>query len=183
MASYLWAPDSAHLLFDTNGSLWLYDLKTGTGLNIGVSGEGSGDDPKFSPDGKLLSFINEHGEQHGLSVIHLRDVGRQSTVLPAQTIRPFSTARWIGFTKKSSMFAVTTSGRPIRLKILLICRWMNRSVPEYPITDWIPVHPTTDRQRYPHPAIPIPMCAWELWRQRRQDGLDQAPRERCVQAG
>ena len=27
MASYLWAPDSAHLLFDSNGRLWLYDLK------------------------------------------------------------------------------------------------------------------------------------------------------------
>jgi len=44
MASYLWAPDSAHLLFDTNGSLWLYDLKTGTGLNIGASGSGSGNE-------------------------------------------------------------------------------------------------------------------------------------------
>ena len=31
MASYLWAPDSAHLLFDSNGRLWLYDLHNGTG--------------------------------------------------------------------------------------------------------------------------------------------------------
>jgi dipeptidyl-peptidase-4 len=79
MASYLWAPDSAHLLFDTNGSLWLYDLKTGTGLNIGSSGSASGDDPKFSPDGKLLSFINERGDEHGLSVIHLREAGTPTT--------------------------------------------------------------------------------------------------------
>ena len=40
MASYLWAPDSAHLLFDSNGRLWLYDLHNGTGVEIGFSGAG-----------------------------------------------------------------------------------------------------------------------------------------------
>jgi len=51
MASYLWAPDSAHLLFDANGQLWLYDLHTRAGVQVGSSGAASGDDPKFSPDG------------------------------------------------------------------------------------------------------------------------------------
>ena len=32
MASYLWSPDSAHLLFDEVGRLWLYDLRNGTGV-------------------------------------------------------------------------------------------------------------------------------------------------------
>ena len=31
MASYMWAPDSKHLLFDSGGRLWLYDLRNGTG--------------------------------------------------------------------------------------------------------------------------------------------------------
>ena len=53
MASYLWAPDSTHLLFDSNGRLWLYDLHNGTGVEIGFTGAGSGDDPKFSPDGEV----------------------------------------------------------------------------------------------------------------------------------
>ena len=35
MASYLWAPDCNHLLFDSNGRLWLYDLQNGTGVQIG----------------------------------------------------------------------------------------------------------------------------------------------------
>ena len=47
MASYLWAPDSAHLLFDSNGRLWLYDLRTGTGVQIGFTGLSSGDDREF----------------------------------------------------------------------------------------------------------------------------------------
>ena len=38
MASYLWAPDSVHLLFDADGRLWLYDLRNGTGVQIGFTG-------------------------------------------------------------------------------------------------------------------------------------------------
>src|SRR5579859_7122728 len=69
MASYLWSPDSKHLLFDANGGLWIYDLATGTGVDIGFSGEGSGDDPKFSPSGEYVSFIHNHG----LAVVPLRN--------------------------------------------------------------------------------------------------------------
>ena len=67
MASYIWAPDSAHLLFDASGSLFLYDLKNGTGIEIGHTGSASGDDPKFSPNGEYLSFVRDHG----LSVLKL----------------------------------------------------------------------------------------------------------------
>ena len=38
LASYVWAPDSTHLLFDSNGRLWLYDLRNGTGIEIGLFG-------------------------------------------------------------------------------------------------------------------------------------------------
>ena len=41
MANYLWAPDSAHLMFDSNGRLWLYDLKNGAGIEIGFTGAAS----------------------------------------------------------------------------------------------------------------------------------------------
>lgn len=71
MAGYLWAPDSTHLLFDADGRLWLYDLRNGTGVQIGFTGAAAGDNPKFSPDGTCVSFIRDHG----LSVVHLRDPG------------------------------------------------------------------------------------------------------------
>ena len=69
MASYLWAPDSKHLLFDSNGSLWYYELANGTGIDIGFTGAGSGDDPKFSPNGEYVSFVRNHG----LAVVPLRN--------------------------------------------------------------------------------------------------------------
>ncbi|HME57018.1 MAG TPA: hypothetical protein VKF63_01675, partial [Terracidiphilus sp.] len=72
MASYLWAPDSAHLLFDMDGRLWLYDLHTSASVEVGSSGAASGDDPRFSPDGDSISFIREHG----LAVVRLKEPGK-----------------------------------------------------------------------------------------------------------
>jgi dipeptidyl-peptidase-4 len=77
MANYLWAPDSKHLMFDSNGSLWIYDLSNGTGIQIGYSGEGSGDDPKFSPNGEYISFIRNHG----LAVVPLREAGTPTVMV------------------------------------------------------------------------------------------------------
>jgi dipeptidyl-peptidase 4 len=151
MASYLWAPDSSHLLFDSNGRLWLYDLKTGTGLNIGSSGSASGDDPKFSPDGKLLSFINEHGDDHGISVIHLRDVGTPISHIAMTNNAAILNGKvdWVyeeELNVRSNYFWSPDSAHIVYLQ-------MDESrVPEYPITDWIPVHPAIDHQRFPQPG-------------------------------
>ena len=147
MASYLWAPDSAHLLFDTNGRLWIYDLKTGTGLNIGASDAASGDDPKFSPDGKLLSFIKDHG----LAVIHLREPGTPITPVAASNNAAILNGEvdWVyeeELDVRSNYF-----WSPDSLRIAYLQMDESR-VPEYPITDWIPEHPSVDRQRFPQPG-------------------------------
>ena len=77
MPSYLWAPDGNHLLFDANGRLWYYDLKNGTGVQVAFTGMGSGDDPKFSPNGEALSFIRDHN----LSIVRLRDPGNPMSLV------------------------------------------------------------------------------------------------------
>jgi dipeptidyl-peptidase-4 len=155
MASYLWAPDSSHLLFDSNGSLWLYDLKNGIGLNIGVSSAASGDDPKFSPNGKFISFINERGDDHSLSIIHLRDAGTPVT-------SPITTNNgavlngkvdWVyeeELEVRSNYFWSPDSNK------IAFLQMDEGNVPEYPITDWIPLHPTVDKQLYPQPGDPNP---------------------------
>ena len=151
MASYLWAPDSAHLLFDSNGRLWLYDLKNGTGVQIGFTGTASGDDPKFSPNGELVSFVRDHG----LSVLRLKEPG-----LPALSVAPQpkettlnGEVDWVyeeELDTKSNYFWSPDS------KSLAYLQMNEQEVPEYPIVDWIPTHAQVDSQRFPQPGDPNP---------------------------
>ncbi len=150
MASYQWAPDSAHLLFDSNGRLWLYDLHTGTGVEVGFTGMGSGDDPKFSPDGEYLSFIRDHG----IFVVHLKYPS-----LPALAVAPGKDAilngevDWVyeeELETRSNTFWSPDSKKLAYLQV------NETNVPVYPITDWLPTHARVFAQSYPQPGDPNP---------------------------
>jgi dipeptidyl-peptidase 4 len=151
MASYLWAPDSAHLLFDSNGRLWLYDLKTGTGVQEGFTGTASGDDPKFSPNGDSISFVRDHG----LSVLHLKDAGTPARIVaaaPKETVLN-GEVDWVyeeELDVRSNYFWSPDSSR------LAFLQMDESAVPQYPIEDWIPTHANVDQQRYPQPGDPNP---------------------------
>ena len=152
MASYLWAPDSKHLLFDTNGRLWMYDLRNGTGVQIGFSGQASGDDPKFSPNGEAIAFIRNHG----LSVVHLKDPGTPTRVLsPAPNEWSLNgEVDWVyeeELDVRSNYFWSPDS------KSLAFLQMNEADVPIYPITDWLPVHSNIAPQRYPQPGDPNPV--------------------------
>ena len=151
MASYFWAPDSAHLLFDMSGHLWLYDLHTHAGVEVGSTGAASGDDPKISPDGESVSFIRDHG----LAVVKLKEPGTPMTVVaPAPNKTTLNgEVDWVyeeELDVRSNYFWSPDSKRLAYLE-------MNETdVPEYPITDWIPTHATVEVQRYPQPGDPNP---------------------------
>jgi dipeptidyl-peptidase-4 len=150
-ATYFWAPDSKHLLFDSNGRLWVYDLSNGTGLEVGFTGAASGDDPKFSPNGEIISFVRDHG----LAVVHLRDVGTPTTmVATVQNQAPVATTLngevdWVyeeELDVRSNYFWSPDS------KNLAFLQMNEADVPSYPITDWIPAHAEVEMQRYPQPG-------------------------------
>lgn len=147
---YIWAPDSEHLLFDTNGSLWLFTLKTGTGVQIGNSGVMSGDDPKFSPNGQLISYL------HDGNISVLRPDGSASPL--ALTTSPDSTVLngavdWVYLEEldvRSNYFWSPDS------REIAYLQTNEASVPQYPLVDWIPVHANVEMQRYPQPGDPNP---------------------------
>jgi dipeptidyl-peptidase-4 len=153
MSSYLWAPDSANLLFDADGHLWLYDLRNGTGVQIGYTGASSGDDPKFSPDGSTVSFIRNHG----LAVIRLREPGTPATPLVAAPNPPAANGQlmlngevdWVyeeELDVRSDYFWSPDS------KNLAYLQMNETAVPQYPLTDWIPTHAQVEWQRFPQPG-------------------------------
>ncbi len=151
MASYIWAPDSTHMMFDSNGRLWIYDLRNGTGIEIGFTGAGSGDDPRFSPDAKAISFIRDHA----LCVIRPQEPGTPTTVLAPSPNAAILNGEvdWVyeeELETRSNYFWSPDSSRLAYLQ-------MNESeVPQYPIEDWIPTHARVDMQRYPQPGDPNP---------------------------
>ena len=151
MASYLWAPDSAHLLFDSNGRLWFYDLRNGTGVEVGFTGAASGDDPKFSPNGEFISFIRDHG----LFAVRLHDPGSPAAVVaPAPNSTTLNgEVDWVyeeELDTRSNYFWSPDS------KKLAYLQMNEADVPRYPIEDWIPTHATVERQSFPQPGDPNP---------------------------
>lgn len=151
MASYLWAPDSKHLMFDSDGRLWIYDLKNGTGIQIGYAGEGAGDDPKFSPNGEFISFIHNHG----LAVVPLHAPGTP-TVMVAPAPNPSTLNGEVDWVYEEELDTRSNYFWSPDSRNLAFLQMIEENVPKYPITDWIPVHSAVSEQRYPQPGDPNP---------------------------
>jgi dipeptidyl-peptidase-4 len=150
-ASYLWSPDSTHLLFDSNGHLWLDDLRDGTTSYVGSAGEAASDDPKFSPNGEFVSFIR----YHGLAVVRLKNSGTPMTMVAPVPNAAILNGQvdWVyeeELAARSNYFWSPDS------KNLAYLQMDESAVPEYPLTDWIPTHATVNWQRYPQPGDPNP---------------------------
>ncbi|HEX3472967.1 MAG TPA: DPP IV N-terminal domain-containing protein, partial [Silvibacterium sp.] len=143
---YIWSADSQHLLFDTSGQLWLYDLEKGVGIQVGDTGMQSGDDPKFSPDGESISFVRKHNlyvqKAHGKGAPLALTDSHDDTILNGEI-------DWVYLEEldvRSNYFWSPDS------KQLAYLQMNETQVPIYPITDWITVHATVDEQRYPQPG-------------------------------
>jgi dipeptidyl-peptidase-4 len=150
-ANYLWAPDAQHLLFDADGYLWLYDLKTSTGVEIGNTGSASGDDPKFSPDGNNVSFIHNHG----LEVIRLRE-SSAPTIKVATPSNPETLQGEVDWVYLEELDVRSNYFWSPGSKSIAFLEMNESEVPKYPITDWIPTHAAVDNQHYPQPGDPNP---------------------------
>jgi len=152
VAGYHWARDSKHLLFDSKGQLWYYTVETGTGVQITSAAEPSSD-PKFSPDGKRLSYLRKHN----LYVRSLSGDSRENQLTSTNENDGDDILNgevdWVYEEELDvrSNYFWSPDGKHI------VYMQMNEvQVPEYPITDFIPDHPTVDRQKYPYAGDPNP---------------------------
>jgi len=148
VAGYHWAPDSEHILFDTNGQLWYYSLATGTAVALSASGDGVGD-PKFSADGKRLSYVRKH------NLVVRAVAGGPEKVLTKDSDENLLNGEvdWVYSEEldvRSNYFWSPDSSKIVFMQ-------MNEArVPTYPITDFIPQHPTVYQEKYPKVGDPNP---------------------------
>lgn len=148
-STYVWSPDSKQLVFDNSGVLWLYDLSQRTPVRVAETGAGSGDDPKFSPDGKSISFIRDHN-LHVLTVASKHDTPLTDTKQPTLLNGEVDWVYEEELDVHSNYFWSADSQHVAYLQM------DEATVPTYPIVDWIPTHSRVDAQQYPQPGDPNP---------------------------
>jgi dipeptidyl-peptidase-4 len=148
VAAYLWAPDSKHLLFDSQGQLWLYDLDTGTAVQF-TSAPESSRDPKFSPDGGRLAYVRNHN-------LYVRPIsGKRERQLTRDKDENFLNGEvdWVYAEELAvrSNYFWSPDGKDI-----VFLQINETRVPTYPITDWLPTHPKVEMEKYPKAGDPNP---------------------------
>ena len=150
VAAYQWAPDSKHLLFDSQGQLWLFDLASGTAVQFTSAPDPSGD-PKFSPDGERVAYVR----MHNLYVRALAGKGGEKQ-LTKDTGDNFLNGDidWVyaeELSVRSNYFWSPDS------KQIVFLHMDETKVPTYPITNWLPTHPAVDYEKYPKVGDPNPV--------------------------
>jgi dipeptidyl-peptidase-4 len=148
VAAYLWAPDSKHLLFDSQGQLWLFDLASNTAVQF-TSSPDTSNDPKFSPDSSHVSYVRKHN-------LYVRPVGgiseRQLTDDNKDDLFN-GDIDWVyaeEFAVRSNYFWSPNS------KDIVFLHMDETRVPTYPISNLIPTHATVYNEKYPDVGDPNP---------------------------
>jgi dipeptidyl-peptidase-4 len=149
VAAYSWGPDSKHLLFDSQGQLWLFDLESQTAVQFTSAADPSGD-PKFSPDGKHVAYVRKHN-------LYVRPAdGKDEKQLTKDTDENLFNGDidWVyaeELAVRSNYFWSPDS------REIVFLHMDETKVPTNPITDWMPTHPTVDPQKYPKVGDPNPV--------------------------
>ncbi len=184
VAAYLWAPDSKHLIFDSQGQLWLYDLSNDTAVQFTSSGDPSGD-PKFSPDDSHLAYTRKHN-------LYVRPIsGGDEKALTKDSGEDLFNGDidWVYAEElgvRSNYFWSPDS------KEIAFLHMDETKVPTYPITDWMPTHPTVDPEKYPKVGDPNPVVKLGVadredgevrWLELKQEAESYIPRFGWVREG
>jgi dipeptidyl-peptidase 4 len=150
VAEYLWAPDSLHLIFNSEGQLWLYDIGTQTAVQF-TSSPDPNSYPQFSLDGKHVAYVRKQN-------LFVRPVDGKA---PEKQLTGDTDANFLNgdidwvyaeeLAVRSNYFWSPDS------KEIVFLHMDETKVPTYPISNLLPTHPTVDQQKYPQVGDPNPV--------------------------
>ena len=142
------------MLFTSEGQLWLYALDSGTAVQF-TSASGPASDPKFSPDGSRVAYVRKHNlyvtpisGKAEKQLTHDDDSDKNKLVFNGEV-------DWVYAEELDvrSNYFWSPDGKDI-----VFLQMDETKVPTYPITDWLPTHPTVDMEKYPKAGDPNPVA-------------------------
>ncbi len=148
VAAYQWSPGSNSLLFDALGQLWLFDLTTQRGRQL-TDDPGPSSDPKFSPDGKFLSYLRAHN-------IYFRPVSKGAEIALTKGTDANLLNGEVDWLYSEELDVRSNYFWSPDAKQILYLQMNEAPVPQYPIVDWIPTHAEMEQERYPQAGDPNP---------------------------
>src|SRR5208283_1817094 len=149
IAAYHWSPDSKHLLFDSLGQLWFYSLESGTAVQV-TSSSDPVTDPKFSPDGGRLAYLRKHD-------LYVRDLKRGQEEPLTRDGNDNLLNGEVDWVYREELYSRSNYFWSPDGHTIAFLQMNEKDVPIYPITDWIPTHPTVDMEKYPKAGDPNPV--------------------------
>jgi len=148
VASYLWSPDGKVILFSSAGRLFLYDLATQAARPIAPARRDLRD-PKFSPDGKWVSFVYEHD----IWVVSLTDGEEKQLTRGGSENVLHGELDWVYPEELGIRTGYAWSPDSRRIAFLELDE---HPVPTYPIANLVPLASSVDFQKYPKGGDPNP---------------------------
>ncbi len=147
--NYQWAPGGDSLLFVGSNSLALLDLKTMTPKSL-ITSESEIEDPKFSPDGKWISFVRDSN----LWVIHLSSGEKKALTSGGSEEILQGKLDWVYPEELDSRTAYWWSPDSSKLAYY---EMDERPVTRYPIMDMSSPIGSMEYTRYPQAGEPNPI--------------------------
>ena len=148
VAEYQWAPHSKSLLFDALGQLWIFDVATAKGHQLTDAREPSSD-PKFSPDGKFVSYLRSHN-------LYIRPLAGGAEIALTKDNSPTLLNGEVDWLYSEELDVRSNYFWSPDSRQILFLQMNEAQVPQYPIVNWMPIHPETDQERYPKAGDPNP---------------------------
>ncbi len=148
VAAYHWSPDGGSLLFSSSGEIVVYNVGDEKGTQLAPSKVGVLD-PKFSPDGKMISFVYEHD----IWVVPSAGGEEKQLTFGGHDLLLHGDLDWVYPEELDVRTGYHWSPDSRHIAFLE----MDESpVPIYPITEEVSRQPSVDLQRYPKSGDPNP---------------------------
>jgi len=152
LGSYRWSPQGNALLLEGDNDLWLFDLSSGQKRRLTDDGAEK-EYPTFSPGGGRVAFV----KQKDIYLLEL-DTGKLQKLTLADNENVLNgKLDWVyeeelAFRAAAGAFEWSPDGKEIAY-----LRLDDSPVPQYPLTNYLQVHPLLTWERFPQPGDPNPL--------------------------